>query len=189
MSSLNVPAITRDTTLNMTGAITSTGGSFPTDGFELRVNSSGTAAFSFNGGRAEDMRLYAPAADLNFSGQAVFAGSFIGKNVNLSGKAALNSTVPAHLNSPDTDTLSAETTAICNSNGICTATAEIKPTGNTCDNTGSAVDFTADSFLGHVEACDGFESCENLWQFCTLNGSAYDCVTVPDPADNCNIIY
>jgi len=180
-------AISGDTTIDMTGTITSSGGRFLTGGAALAINSSATTKFMFSGGSGDNMTLYAPFADITFSGGARFSASFIGNKVTATGGSAINSLDPAIILPYPGSTLSADATDVrCNNNGICTATAEIEPPpGSTCENGGEVLDFTADQFLGHVQACDGGEGgCVDLWQLCTRNGNKYDCVEVPDPDDN-----
>lgn len=97
-----------------------------------------------------------------------------------------NTTPESAIAELDDNVLSVTVPAHCNGNGVCTASAEILPPGDVCDEGTHLVDFTADAFLGHVQACDGGEGCEDLWQWCTLNGNQYDCTEVPDPSYYCD---
>jgi len=71
----------------------------------------------------------------------------------------------------------------CNNNGICTATAEIEPPpGSTCENGGEVLDFTADQFLGHVQACDGGEGgCVDLCSCAPGTGTSTTASRSPIP--------
>ncbi len=71
----------------------------------------------------------------------------------------------------------------CDQQGICTGSAEVNPpAGSTCNaNGGPVINFTADQFVGTVDACSG-ESCRTLSQLCTRNGEKYDCTTIPPPS-------
>ena len=64
----------------------------------------------------------------------------------------------------------------CDAKGICKATAELNPDPSVCDAFGEDfVDFTADDFIATVNVSIQTIPEPTLYQYCQLNGNAYDC--------------
>jgi hypothetical protein len=77
----------------MTGKWDSSGGSVTNstnDPNNLQVNSSAATQVNLSGGSGAWMNVYAPAADIIFSGASSFYGSFIGKTVTASGGSQIH---------------------------------------------------------------------------------------------------
>ena len=77
----------------MTGTWNSSNGSIsnPTnDPNMLQVNSSATTSLTLSGGAQAFMNVYAPLADIIFSGASSFYGSFIGKTATASGGSQIH---------------------------------------------------------------------------------------------------